>query len=387
MAVMKIIAIGGFLGAGKTTLLLRLARALRESGVERLAIIENEAGKVGIDDALVREAGLNVKEIFGGCVCCSMGPNLLTTLKELERGYEPDVVMVEASGVASPDMIPRVLEGYDRPLGVRLVVVFDAERFEAISHVAGPMVESSATIADALVLNKVDVVDRAKVLDMVDRLHQLRGGAAVVPMAADSGEGFERLLEALDANAAPAERDEDEGEHARGHGPGDRGEAHDRRRGDDHAAGPRRGHGHEHEHEHGGDPVAEARWFAIGGAASSGGGGEGGGGAVDGAAAARATRDAVRRITEAIDAEPGAVVGHVKALLTGDGGGGRAAVRQTSAVRGPTVDGDLAETLAGATLVGNALAYGTAGERPGAVVDEAVGGLGEAIGAAVEPGR
>ena len=85
------IIISGFLGSGKTTLLLRIAKSLVEDSGRKIAIIENEIGKVGVDDQTIAAEGLTVKELFSGCVCCSLRLDLINTLLELERNVNPDI--------------------------------------------------------------------------------------------------------------------------------------------------------------------------------------------------------------------------------------------------------------------------------------------------------
>ena len=79
---MKLLCIAGFLGSGKTTVLLELARTMTQSGLQ-LAIVENEIGDVGVDGGYVREAGLPVQELFGGCICCTLQTGLVETLRAL----------------------------------------------------------------------------------------------------------------------------------------------------------------------------------------------------------------------------------------------------------------------------------------------------------------
>ena len=86
---MRVLCIAGFLGSGKTTMLLRLARTMAEDGL-RLAIVENEIGEIGVDGGYVREAGLPVRELFGGFICCTLQTGLVETLRTIEAEYDPD---------------------------------------------------------------------------------------------------------------------------------------------------------------------------------------------------------------------------------------------------------------------------------------------------------
>jgi len=308
----KLLVISGFLGAGKTTLLLRLARHLVDSGAGKIAIIENEIGKTGVDDQFIADQGLDVREIFGGCVCCSLGVNLLTTLKALEDEHAADVVIVEPSGVAAPDMVRQLLTGYDGHIeSTRILVLFDIERFRALSAVARPYMESSIDAADVVVINKIDLARDGEVADLVDQIHQRRPSVKIVTLSARQGTNFDKLTAALADDAEPA---------------------------------CDCGHDHHHHHGHGGEPIAEARSAEL---------------TFDppmaGATLADRLADAVASLTRAIADEPGAIVGHIKCSIQADGL--LLLLRSTSPNRPPDRDGALPESVTKATLTLNAIAY------------------------------
>ena len=85
---MKLLIIAGFLGSGRTTLLLEVARRL-VAVPQKIAIIENEVGEIGIDGKYLHQKGLQVQELFGGCVCCTLSADLVSTLEKIEKLYQP----------------------------------------------------------------------------------------------------------------------------------------------------------------------------------------------------------------------------------------------------------------------------------------------------------
>ena len=109
---MDLLIIAGFLGAGKTSLLLELVGGLAAGGTRKIAIIENEIGAVGVDDQVLAAEGLPVREIYSGCICCSLRGDLVTTLLELERQEKPDLVILEPSGAAGVRQVQSALVGY-----------------------------------------------------------------------------------------------------------------------------------------------------------------------------------------------------------------------------------------------------------------------------------
>ncbi len=164
--------IGGFLGAGKTTLLNRLLQGT--SGV-RYAVIVNDFGDLAIDGDLAAEHGGDTLTFANGCLCCTLGDSLLTTLNDLtRRDAPPDHIVVEASGVADPRQIADMAvlhPGLRRDLSIVLVdaeTILEQARDERLKET----VERQAAAADLLVLNKCDLVARdrrAKVRDWAAR--------------------------------------------------------------------------------------------------------------------------------------------------------------------------------------------------------------------------
>ena len=174
----RILLFTGFLGSGKTTLILAVARVLAEMG-RRTCIIVNEIGDVGIDGEVLRLGGLDVREITAGCICCQMGVDLIRTLQEVVERMVPDLVMIEASGMATPAGVMQSLDRYvvasaNRSNGanaadpngedlsggasvagpVVTITVVDPTRFQALHQVLTPLIEDQITGADRVVVTK-----------------------------------------------------------------------------------------------------------------------------------------------------------------------------------------------------------------------------------------
>ncbi len=192
---MNLFVIAGFLGSGKTSLLLSVAKAVSESG-RKMAIIENEVGKVGIDDIVLREEGLQVREIYSGCICCSLRIDLINTLLELEREMQPDVVFLEPSGVASPRQVLLALNGYGGEIHRRHVaVVIDAERFLRLADLNIPIIADGIEIADILVINKTDLVDAAGLEAVSRRISKIRPDVKIICVSALNNVNVNLLVE------------------------------------------------------------------------------------------------------------------------------------------------------------------------------------------------
>lgn len=162
---MKLIILGGFLGSGKTSILIPLAKEMVENaggadGSTKVAIIENEIGKVGVDTAFTEGSGLFTTELFNGCVCCTIASSLMDSLCKLEEQMHPEFVILETTGLARPyDVAQQLWDLYDENMSITLITVVDAGRWLRISKVAGALVDEQVDHANYVLLNKIDTTD------------------------------------------------------------------------------------------------------------------------------------------------------------------------------------------------------------------------------------
>ena len=176
------LVVSGFLGAGKTTLVRTLLKDAQRTG-HRLAVISNEFGELGIDQALLSNEGAGgYVELEGGCVCCQLSSELLSTLQGLWERVQPDRVIVETSGVALP--FDTLLTFWREPIaqwvGESLaVVVVNAEQLLAGRDLAGTF-EQQVSSADLLVLNKIDLVPTGSMSRLESVLQEMAPGTPVV---------------------------------------------------------------------------------------------------------------------------------------------------------------------------------------------------------------
>ncbi|BFK89537.1 MULTISPECIES: GTP-binding protein [Blautia] len=168
---MKVLILGGFLGSGKTTLLLSLARYLvdssRSGSVYKVVILENEVGREGIDDKLLRGNGFNVENLFNGCACCTLAGELVSAAYEIEKEYAPDWLIVETTGLAYPGLIQ---DNLSAGIGMesRVCTVVDVSRWKRLMNAMRELFVGQTERADVVLMNKTDLVSE-QVLNDVER--------------------------------------------------------------------------------------------------------------------------------------------------------------------------------------------------------------------------
>jgi G3E family GTPase len=159
-----LLLITGFLGSGKTTLVIRLAKAVSGHNL-RTAIMVNEIGEIGIDNQLMRQLDLNVWELLGGCICCTLAGDLVTTLQQLDRDYHPDLVIVEPSGAADPAGVLKALPYYHgTPLeSIRTITILDPLRLPILYEVMSPLITAHIQQADLILISKCDLASASEI--------------------------------------------------------------------------------------------------------------------------------------------------------------------------------------------------------------------------------
>lgn len=200
---MKLVIVSGFLGSGKTTLLLALVRRLSERGTGKIVIVENEVGAVGIDNQYLSMEGLQVRELYAGCVCCSLATDLVTTLRQIAALLQPEIVFVEPSGVARPDNLAATVRRYAGEVSaIRVLGLVDATRYEVIKEVVQPLLEATVAAADLILVNKADLCSPEEVAAIGADLTAMRPGdappvAAIVPISALQGTNLDAVVARL----------------------------------------------------------------------------------------------------------------------------------------------------------------------------------------------
>ena len=182
---MKLLIIAGFLGSGKTTVLVEVAQRLTAAS-QKIAIIENEVGEIGIDGKYLRQEGLQVQELFGGCICCTLSVDLVSTLQKVEQLFQPVLTIIEPTGLAWPGDVVTVVRSY-APMVTDILVLtlLDATRYELLYEMLTPLLTAQIQSADIVVINKIDAVEGANIDLISKNVNQLNPQARVVAISAE----------------------------------------------------------------------------------------------------------------------------------------------------------------------------------------------------------
>jgi len=176
-----VLLLSGFLGAGKTTLLKRVLSW--ETDLSGTVVLVNEFGEVGIDGALLEDAGSDVVELTSGCICCTLSNDLRQALIRIREEFNPRRVIIESSGVADPTAVLPVLNSPPLSATMRLdkiVTVLETDVWEA-REIFGPLFFNQLERANLILLNKVDLIKETDVSRYLKEIHDAFPGCQVVP--------------------------------------------------------------------------------------------------------------------------------------------------------------------------------------------------------------
>ncbi|MDA0525755.1 GTP-binding protein [Methanococcoides alaskense] len=187
---MLTLIVGGFLGSGKTTTIINTGKYLVDKGY-KVAIIVNEIGEIGIDGDIIKKFGFDTKEITNGCICCSLKMGLRSTVITLFNSYNPDVLIIEPTGIAFPNLIKREIELMDLGEGAEiapLVTLIDGSRFKHILKEMKNFSTRQIEDAEILAINKIDLMDKIQIPIIEESVQQLNRKAKVIRISANNND-------------------------------------------------------------------------------------------------------------------------------------------------------------------------------------------------------
>ncbi len=269
----KIDIFSGFLGAGKTTLIKKLLQEALDAS--KVVLIENEFGEIGIDGGFLKEAGVEIKEMNSGCICCSLVGDFGSSLKEVIETYHPERILIEPSGVGKLSDVMKAVQNVDTDAKVELnsaVVVVDANKCKMYAKNFGEFFLNQIEHAGTIILSRTADISESKLNTALEIIREHNDKATVITTPWDELDG-KKILETIE-NAKDLEAElmaevarlhdehhhhhdhecdhDHEGHHHDGECDHDH-EGHDHDHHDHNHEGhdhDHEGHHHDHEHEH-----------------------------------------------------------------------------------------------------------------------------------------
>ena len=229
----KIDIISGFLGAGKTTLIKKLLKEAFEG--EQVVLIENEFGEIGIDGGFLKDAGIEIREMNSGCICCSLVGDFGASLKEVVEKYHPDRILIEPSGVGKLSDVIKAVQGVEEDVDIQLnsyTTVVDAKKCKMYMRNFGEFFDNQVQYAGAIIMSRTDIVDEKKAMESMELLRSINEKAAIITTSIEKLDG-KKILEVMEHPVSLADELLKE-EHEHHH----------------HAHDDECGCGHDHDHEH-----------------------------------------------------------------------------------------------------------------------------------------
>lgn len=273
----KVDVISGFLGAGKTTLIQKLIKDVFAG--KKVVLVENEFGEIGIDGGFLKEAGITINEINGGCVCCTLQGDFHDALEKVENTYHPDHIIIEPSGVGKLSDILSIVKSVE---GLELnsySAVVDAKRCKIYHKNFKEFFDDQISTACCVILSRTQMVNEEKLNEDVSIIRELNpdvriittpwddlNGESIYEAMTGSSNGFPEGLEELDFDEEEHEHhhhDEDEHECCCGHHHEEEHECHHYHDEEEHECCHH--HDHSEEIEHANEGLSEGNKVHIGG--------------------------------------------------------------------------------------------------------------------------
>lgn len=194
---MRIFILGGFLGSGKTSLLLRIAGNLSDKG-EKVAIIVNESGSIGVDGETIKQKGYDSIELPDGCICCTLAGSLQNALKSIKEDIDPDIILVEPTGLALPHKVKDMVRTacIDEE-STQIIGIVDVQRFKLFVSKKKDFFIRQLSSADFIVINKEDLAKPGQIDEIKTWLSAEFPGKQIVSASVKNKTNLEKIYELM----------------------------------------------------------------------------------------------------------------------------------------------------------------------------------------------
>ena len=248
----KVDVISGFLGAGKTTLISKLVKEVFPG--QKIVLVENEFGEIGIDGGFLKEAGIEIREINSGCICCTLKGDFEESLRQVVETYEPERIIIEPSGVGKLSDILRAVKTVDGLELSSYSTVVDGNRAKVYHRNFKEFFDDQIATAACVILSRTQSISEEKLADDVAIIRELNPDARIITTPWDELSG-QAIFDAMtgSSNGFPEDlgedEDDDEDEHEHHHDHDHDDEEHEHHHHHDHDEDEDE-HEHHHHHDH-----------------------------------------------------------------------------------------------------------------------------------------
>ena len=241
----KVDIVSGFLGAGKTTFIKEMIAKVYKG--QRVVLIENEFGEIGIDSGFMKNAGIEVTEMNSGCICCTLVGDFARSLKQVVEQFKPERVVIEPSGVGKLSDVAAAVADVSEEAGVEInsrIAVVDGKKAKMYMKNFGEFYNNQIESATTIVISRTQNMDEAKLKECIELIREKNSEASIITTPWDKLEGA--AIEGAISHGYDLEKElMEEYRHAHHHD-------HDHDHGDDCTCGCH-DHDHDHDHDHGDD--------------------------------------------------------------------------------------------------------------------------------------
>lgn len=195
---MQVIILGGFLGSGKTSLMMRLA-TMFIAKKQKVALLVNESGEIGVDGATLKAQGYDAIELPSGCICCSLSGTLQSALRNIKNDIDPDIIMIEPTGLALPHKVKELVHfsciDEDRDF---IVGIADIQRFQDLIKKKEDFFTRQMHGSDVILINKCDIAKDGEMDAAIDWLKARFPGKEIIPVSVKENINLDKAFEMIE---------------------------------------------------------------------------------------------------------------------------------------------------------------------------------------------
>lgn len=194
---MRVYILGGFLGSGKTSLLMKLTSMYIDKG-QRVTLLVNESGDVGVDGTTLKREGYDVVEMPNGCICCTLSTSLQDGIQHIVRDIDPDIIIIEPTGLALPhkvkEIVSMVLTDQEE---IIIIGVVDVQRFEDLIKKKEDFFKKQVQGSDFILINKSDLTTSEKMKEVSDWISLRFPDKEILSISIKTGENLNKIYELM----------------------------------------------------------------------------------------------------------------------------------------------------------------------------------------------